>query len=340
MGAIMDNSDASTPLINSDSDTKTIKSSGFRWMVLLGLSSQNIFSGILWISLAPIANHAISYYNMTAYSLNAINLIFPLTTVLLGLATAALINIFGVRLVLGTGILCNLTCAFIRLCSTWLTQSFSRFVLLVVAQVIASIAQPFCLFAPTKLALVWFPDTQRTTATTIASLANSLGVLIGSAYPPLLVKQPNIEHRRRLEHGSRYVGFQLTCFLKISLIVGKTGSILYGIKVCFALAALGAIGFSVTVYFPDCAVLIGFFVACFGGFGFSIYGLSLEMAAEATYPVPEMVTTGLLLILSQLLSIILIMIMQIFAPVIRDSPLQTCGPDVLVKASHFKLQMQ
>ncbi|BHF67183.1 Major facilitator super domain-containing protein 7 [Sparganum proliferum] len=120
----------------------------------------------------------------------------------------------------------------------------------------------------------------------------------------------------------------------VSMVVDKTGSILYGIKVCFALAALGAVGFSVTIWFPDRAVLIAFFVLWFGGFGFSIYGLSLEMAAEATYPVPEMVTTGFMLILSQLLSIVLIMVMQVFAPVLRDSPLQTCGPDAVVKASH------
>uniref|UniRef100_A0A0V0JCW6 MFS domain-containing protein n=1 Tax=Schistocephalus solidus TaxID=70667 RepID=A0A0V0JCW6_SCHSO len=187
----MHNSESSTPLLSSSSNTITIKSSGFRWMVLLGLSAQNTLSGILWIALAPVANHAISYYCMTAYSLNAINLIFPFTTVLVGLFTAASIDIFGVRYVLGTGILCNLTCAFLRLTSTWMTKSSSRFALLIVAQIIASIAQPFCLFAPTKLALVWFPDTQRTTATTLASLANSFGVLIGSAYPPLLVKQPS-----------------------------------------------------------------------------------------------------------------------------------------------------
>lgn len=432
----MHNSESSTPLLSSSSNTITIKSSGFRWMVLLGLSAQNTLSGILWIALAPVANHAISYYCMTAYSLNAINLIFPFTTVLVGLFTAASIDIFGVRYVLGTGILCNLTCAFLRLTSTWMTKSSSRFALLIVAQIIASIAQPFCLFAPTKLALVWFPDTQRTTATTLASLANSFGVLIGSAYPPLLVKQPSdipsleasifgiavfvalltlpafwrarppnppsvasavfqdIAHRRRLEKGNRFLAFQLACFLKstwivlknrgflllafgfatglayfttvsalfqqmlcstgysnefaglcgalmigggifvaflVSIIVGKTGSILYGIKVCYALAALGAIGFSVTIQFPGRAMLIAFFVLWFGGFGFSIYGLSLEMAAEATYPVPEMVTTGFMLMLSQLLSIISIMLMQVFAPVIRDSRLQTCGPDALVK---------
>ncbi|VDL81720.1 unnamed protein product [Schistocephalus solidus] len=408
---IMHNSESSTPLLSSSSNTITIKSSGFRWMVLLGLSAQNTLSGILWIALAPVANHAISYYCMTAYSLNAINLIFPFTTVLVGLFTAASIDIFGVRYVLGTGILCNLTCAFLRLTSTWMTKSSSRFALLIVAQIIASIAQPFCLFAPTKLALVWFPDTQRTTATTLASLANSFGVLIGSAYPPLLVKQPSdipsleasifgiavfvaLLTLPAFWRGNRFLAFHTWIVLKnrgflllafgfatglayfttvsalfqqmlcstgysnefaglcgalmigggifvaflVSIIVGKTGSILYGIKVVFY--SLGAIGFSVTIQFPGRAMLIAFFVLWFGGFGFSIYGLSLEMAAEATYPVPEMVTTGFMLMLSQLLSIISIMLMQVFAPVIRDSRLQTCGPDALVKVSHIQLQLQ
>ncbi len=42
--------------------------------------------------------------------------------------------------------------------------------ILISGQLLAAVAQPFVLFAPTKLAALWFPDTQRATANMIASM--------------------------------------------------------------------------------------------------------------------------------------------------------------------------
>lgn len=39
-----------------------------------------------------------------------------------------------------------------------------------VGQTLGAIAQPLIVFAPTKLAALWFPDHQRATANTIASM--------------------------------------------------------------------------------------------------------------------------------------------------------------------------
>lgn len=164
-----------------------IRATQLRWVVLLGLFLQSFLSGLLWISLALVTNYAVSYYHTSEFVLNWISLIFPSTLIILGLPAAAFMDIFGLRSVLLVATICNMSCATLRIISTAYTGPTERLVLLFVAQVVASFAQPMCLFAPTKLALVWFPDTQRTTATTIAALSNALGVLVGSIYPPLLV---------------------------------------------------------------------------------------------------------------------------------------------------------
>lgn len=45
-----------------------------------------------------------------------------------------------------------------------------RFWILLAGQTLAAISQPFVMFAPTKLAAMWFPDSQRATANMLASM--------------------------------------------------------------------------------------------------------------------------------------------------------------------------
>lgn len=99
----------------------------------------------------------------------------------------------------------------------------------------------------------------------------------------------------------------------------------------------GCLGFSVGIYFSDQATFILLSIVCFGAFGFSMYGLALEMAAECTYPTPEAITTGIMLIGSQLMSVLLILLLQFVAPVISHSTVQVCGSSSIVQVCFFSL---
>jgi len=54
-----------------------------------------------------------------------------------------------------------------------------RFALVLSGQALAACAQPFMLFAPTKVAAVWFKDTQRATANMIASIGEMIKEIFG-----------------------------------------------------------------------------------------------------------------------------------------------------------------
>ena len=49
-------------------------------------------------------------------------------------------------------------------------SSGAKYPVLLFGQFLAACAQPFIMFVPTKLAAVWFPDTQRALANTLASM--------------------------------------------------------------------------------------------------------------------------------------------------------------------------
>lgn len=63
-----------------------------------------------------------------------------------------------------------------------------RFLIVMIGQGIAASAQPFLLFAPTKLAAVWFPDSQRAIANTLGSASNPLGILLAFALTNVIVQ--------------------------------------------------------------------------------------------------------------------------------------------------------
>ena len=51
--------------------------------------------------------------------------------------------------------------------------SSSQFTVLIVGQTVAACGQTFIMFTPAKVAALWFPDSQRTMATTIATMCKS-----------------------------------------------------------------------------------------------------------------------------------------------------------------------
>lgn len=63
----------------------------------------------------------------------------------------------------------------------------AEFYMIIVGQIIAAIGQPFLMNAPAKVSAYWFSDNGRAIATTVASIANPIGVAIGFVLPTFFV---------------------------------------------------------------------------------------------------------------------------------------------------------
>lgn len=69
------------------------------------------------------------------------------------------------------------------------------------------------------------------------------------------------------------------------------------LKVCFCAASLAACGLSVLIGHADKHALISLSIFFLGGFGFAMYPIGLEMGVEATYPVAEATSSGIIIML-------------------------------------------
>ncbi len=65
------------------------------------------------------------------------------------------------------------------------------FALAMTGQVLTACAQPFLLYAPTKLANMWFGPNERAFCTMLASLGNPLGLAMAQLTSPYIVTSLN-----------------------------------------------------------------------------------------------------------------------------------------------------
>jgi len=75
-----------------------------------------------------------------------------------------------------------------------------HFYVILIATVPIAIGQPFYLNVASKLATVWFSDSERAIATAIGSLALPIGCILGFAIGPILVSKADEIDR---EQGKR-----------------------------------------------------------------------------------------------------------------------------------------
>lgn len=101
-----------------------------------------------------------------------------------------MLDTLGLRITLIVGSWLNMAGALARFTGAALPSLLipSRFPTVMVGQTLSALAQPLIIFAPTKLAALWFPDHQRATANMIASMSNPLGILLANILSPVIAE--------------------------------------------------------------------------------------------------------------------------------------------------------
>lgn len=158
----------------------------YRWVVLLAFMSIIAVNQLLWITFAPITSNAVEYYKVSELSIGLLSLIFMIVYILVSFPASWVIDTYGLRV--GVGIGAALTGIF------GLVRGLvaSDYKLVLVAQIVIAIGQPFILNAVTTVTARWFPVEERATATGLGSLAIYLGILVGLALTPYLALRSGI----------------------------------------------------------------------------------------------------------------------------------------------------
>lgn len=160
-----------------------------RWFVLLVICLLNCSNATLWLSFAPVADQSARYLRVGLQQINWLSIIYMIVAIPLSFATSWMLDVLGLRITLILGAWLNMFGALVRFLGTGIfINPAAQFPLVMFGQTLAAIAQPLVIFTPAKMAALWFPDNQRATANTIASMANPLGMLLASLLSPWMTQ--------------------------------------------------------------------------------------------------------------------------------------------------------
>lgn len=155
-----------------------------------------VSNAMVWINFAPLVGAFQTYYHTNVESLDMTSLLFSFVSIPLGLVGAWALNTLGLRKSVQIAAMLNGLGALVRFFGDFLETPHQKLVMVFVGQAIAAAAQPILLDTPTLLASHWFGPSERATANTLGSVANPVGIALGSVFAPLIVTRP--DHMRWL----------------------------------------------------------------------------------------------------------------------------------------------
>eukprot|EP00026_Physarum_polycephalum_P003852 Phypoly_transcript_03868.p1 GENE.Phypoly_transcript_03868~~Phypoly_transcript_03868.p1 ORF type:complete len:573 (+),score=108.65 Phypoly_transcript_03868:219-1937(+) len=361
----------------------------YRWVVLAIFSLQNFVNSIEWICFAPIQTTITEYYGISTTKANLLSTMFLICSLPSTPAAMYLQERFGLRVMVFVGAIFQAVGGWIR----YGGQDRDQFAVVLAGSIIAGPSMAVFMCLPSKLAASWFPKTERTIATTIASLAGVVGVLAGYVIGPAIIKTPSdvptfllvqaiipsaaavtvflfrqsppmaaslsetvekIPLRTALQVAFANKSFVLVlmgftfglgCFNAVSTLIDQVvhplgyseddsslfGGLLIGLglvgaailgtfvekthkyKTAMMISIWGCAGctlWAILALQPDNKASLTASFAFIGIFGLTLLPLTLECGCELIFPVPEVVTNGLLMVFGQTFGVVIVYVMD------------------------------
>lgn len=156
-----------------------------RWLILFLFCLCSGCNASHWIQYSIITNIVTRYYHVDSMAVDWTSIIFMAAYIPLVFPASWVLQKKGLRVAVSLG-------AFLLAVGSWV-KVFSaqpdRFSIAFTGQTIVGVSQMFTLGAPARLAAVWFPHHQVSTATAIGVFGNQMGIAIGFILPPMIVKE-------------------------------------------------------------------------------------------------------------------------------------------------------
>eukprot|EP01121_Diplochlamys_sp_Union-15-3_P014329 TRINITY_DN454_c0_g1_i5.p1 TRINITY_DN454_c0_g1~~TRINITY_DN454_c0_g1_i5.p1 ORF type:complete len:329 (+),score=32.99 TRINITY_DN454_c0_g1_i5:72-1058(+) len=163
-----------------------------RYYILLVFSVVSCQQSLIWITFSPISQPTQDYYGI---GVGAINLFLawgciiycPCLVFTSWLATKKQ----GLRYTVFLGAALSAAGAGLR-CLTFIKpKHYSSSIIISIAQILNAASGPMVMAPVSKLSATWFGETERTTATGISAMSNSLGSALGFLIGPAFVSKPS-----------------------------------------------------------------------------------------------------------------------------------------------------
>ena len=159
---------------------------GKRWIILFLFVMYSASNAFQWTELVIISNVIEKYYNVSTLTVTWTSMIYMVTYIPLIFPASWFLQKKGLRLSVILGSLGTCLGSWVKVLGTG--QATWCFPVVFSGQTIVAISQIFILGIPAELAAAWFPSTQVSTACAVGVFGNQLGIAIGFAIPPIIIR--------------------------------------------------------------------------------------------------------------------------------------------------------
>lgn len=168
--------------IKADKSLKVYKR---RWIILLLFALCSGCNSSHWIQYSIITNIIVKYYGISRLIVDWTSIVYMALYIPLVFPASWLLQKKGLRMAVILGAILLAIGSWIKVFST----KPDGFPIALVGQTIIGISQMFTLGIPARLAAVWFPYYQISTATALGVFGNQIGIAVGFVLPPLIVHE-------------------------------------------------------------------------------------------------------------------------------------------------------
>lgn len=158
----------------------------YRWIILLAIVPIIMSTEMMWLTLAPVSSKAEHFYNVSSLKISLFAMSYMVMFILFSLPASFVIDKYGYRRSLMLGALITAVFGITR------AVFGSSFGVALTSQFLIAVGQPFLLNLSTKVAANWFPQTERSTATGILTMAQYLGFTIPMLLSPYIADHYSI----------------------------------------------------------------------------------------------------------------------------------------------------
>ncbi len=159
----------------------------YRWVILLLFMFVALMTQVNWITFAPIMNDVAIDYAVSEDLILLLTASYMLVYIPMNFPATWAIDKYGLKWGTGFGVILTGVFSLLR------AFAGTNFPLLMFAQIMTAVGQPFVLNSFTKIAVTWFPESEKTTATGLGTVSILLGVIIGMVATPFLYDNQDID---------------------------------------------------------------------------------------------------------------------------------------------------
>jgi FLVCR family MFS transporter 7 len=162
--------------------------SRYRWVILFAIFPIIVSTEMMWLSLAPISSMAKDFYGVSGLSIDMMSMSYMIMFILFSIPASWVVDKFGYRYSLIIGALLTAVFGVVR-------AVFAHdFTVVLVAQFMIAVGQPFLLNISTKVPANWFPANERSTAAGILTMAQYVGFAVPMLLAPVLAESMGIPY--------------------------------------------------------------------------------------------------------------------------------------------------